>query len=230
MKLEEMGREVSFEDIGVRYRSHQLLSWFLETRDLVDAEVRPRIIEGGVHATEDIETGDGPWALIIEGELVTSGDLSFKTGDYATSTLIVTGHVRARNVFYGQSARVAIDRDLVASGVVIGTWGSDGAVLGASGTLTARAVLLDAHTSISANAGGSHSVPEGFRTLIVGANGWREFKPDILNEPGHYAHTFVPEVLRNGVLDLSLARAHAKRGGTPFLPEVEQALRAKKGL
>jgi hypothetical protein len=100
MKLDELGHETSFEDIATRYRSHDLRSWFLETRDLVQTEVRPRIIEGGVDVTHDLDTSDGPWAIIIDGDLVTTGDLSSTTDDYATSTLIVTGQLRARNVFY----------------------------------------------------------------------------------------------------------------------------------
>ncbi|MFP2909467.1 hypothetical protein ACLESD_31375 [Pyxidicoccus sp. 3LFB2] len=231
MRLDELGREVSFEELATRFRGHDLWSWFLENRDLVEAEVRPRLIEGGLDTSEDVETGEGPWALILDGDLVTTGDITFRTGDYATSTVIVTGHLRARNIRYGGSARVAVDRDLTASGVIVGSWGTDGAVLGVSGTLTARAVLLDSHTPIWANAGGPRSVPEAFRTLIVGGRGWQEFVPDVeFGALEQHEQTFMPEVLKNGVLDVQQALEHARRGGGPFLPEAEQALRAKKGL
>lgn len=231
MRLDELGREVTFADLAARYRGHDLLSWFLENRVLVSAEVRPRLIEGSVDVAHDLETGEGPWALILDGDLVTTGDLTFRTGDYATSTLIVTGNVRARNIQYGGSARVAVDRDLTASGIITGAWGTDGAVLGVGGTLTARAVLLDPHTPIWANAGGPRSVPEAFRTLIVGGRGWQEFTPDLDSDDiENHPRTFVPEVLNRGVLDHQRAREHAVRGGSPFLPDVEQALRAKKGL
>ncbi|WNG28051.1 polymer-forming cytoskeletal protein [Cystobacter fuscus] len=231
MMLDEMGREVSFEDISARYRGHESLNWFLETRDLNDEEPRPRIIEGGLDVTHELRTSDGPWALIIDGDLVTTGDLVFMTEGAGTCALIVTGNVRARNISYGGSARVAVDGDITASGIITGSWGSDGAVLGTSGVLTARALLLDPHTPIWANAGGPRSVPEAFRTLIVGGTGWQEFVPDIdADMPENGEQTFVPEVLKNGMLDLYLARKHAERGGSPFLPEVERSLRAKKGL
>ncbi|RKH57329.1 hypothetical protein [Corallococcus llansteffanensis] len=231
MRLDEQGREVSFEELAERYRGHDLWAWFLENRTLVDTEVRPRLIEGDLHISEDVETGEGPWALIVDGDLVTTGDVILTTGDYATSTLLVTGHLRARNLEYATSARVAVDRDLTASGVIVGTWGTDGAMLGVGGTLTARAVLLDSHTPIWANAGGPRSVPEAFRTLIVGGRGWQEFKPDLdTNDIERHEQTFVPEVLKRGVLDHAKALAHAQRGGSPFLPEVERALREKKGL
>lgn len=231
MKLDELGREVTFEELSERFRRHDLWDWFLETRTLVSMEVRPRLIEGSIHTSEDVETGEGPWALILDGDLVTTGDVILTTGDYATSTLIVTGHLRARNLEYGGSARAEVDRDLTVSGVIIGTWGTDGAMLGVGGTLTARAVLLDSHTPIWAKAGGPRSVPEAFRTLIVGGKGWREFEPDIVSDDiERHEQTFVPEVLEGRVLDHAKALAHAQRGGSPFLPEVERALRAKKGL
>ncbi|RKH42708.1 hypothetical protein [Corallococcus sicarius] len=231
MRLDEQGREVSFEELSERYRGHELWAWFLETRTLVDTEVRPRLIEGGLDTSEDVETGDGPWALIVEGDLVTTGDVLLSTGDYASSTLLVTGHLRARSLKYATSARVVVDRDLTASGVIVGTWGTDGAVLGVGGTLTARAVLLDSHTPLWANAGGPRSVPEAFRTLIVGGRGWQEFTPDLeCDDIERHEQTYVPEVLRAGVLDHARALAHARHGGSPFLPEVERALREKKGL
>ncbi|NMO14196.1 hypothetical protein HPC49_49455 [Pyxidicoccus fallax] len=231
MRLDELGREMTFEELAERYRGHDQWSWFLETRALVTAEVRPRLVEGSVITTENLETGDGPWALIIDGDLVTTGDIVFRTGDYATSALLVMGHLRARNLEYSGSARVVVDRDLTASGVIVGSWGVDGAVLGVSGTLTALAVLLDPHTPIWANAGGPRSVPEAYRTLIVGGRGWQEFTPDIDSDDlERHEQLFVPEVLERGILDRSKAMERAERGASPFLPEVEQALRAKKGL
>jgi hypothetical protein len=231
MVLDEQGHETTFEALAKRFGRHALWKWFHETKDLVSSEVNVRLIEGGITTTEDVETGDGPWAIIIDGDLVTTGDIIFRTGDYATSTVIVTGHLRARNLKYGGSARVAVDRDLTASGIVVGTWGTDGAELGVEGTLTARVVVLDPHTPIWANAGTPRSVPEAFRTLVVGGRGWREFQPDInVDDIDAHPRTFVPEVLKNGVLDAWKALEHAQRGGSPFLPEVEQALRAQKGL
>ncbi|WP_342378314.1 hypothetical protein NVS55_03005 [Myxococcus stipitatus] len=229
--LDSMGREVSYEELAERLKGHELLRWLMDNRTLVDEEPQPRLIEGSVEVTHDLVTGDGPWLLVILGDLVTTGDLRFRTDDYATSSLLVTGSLRARNVRYGGSARVAVDKDLVASGVIVGTGGDSEANLGVSGTLTARAVLLDAHTSIWATAGGPRSVPEGFRTLVVGGRGWREFPLDFdIDELSLHAQTFVPEVLTRGLLDTDKALAHARTGGSPFLPDVERRLKEKRGL
>ncbi|AGC41922.1 hypothetical protein MYSTI_00572 [Myxococcus stipitatus DSM 14675] len=229
--LDSMGREVSYEELAERLRGHDLLAWLMDNRTLVSTEPQPRLIEGSVEVTHDLETGDGPWLLVILGDLVTTGDLRFGTDDYATSSLLVTGSLRARNVEYGGSARVAVDQDVVVSGVIVGSNGDSEANLGTSGTLTARAVLLDSHTSIWAKAGSPRSVPEGFRTLIVGGKGWREFTPDVdVGDIELHEATFIPEVLHRGMLDTDKALAHARTGASPFLPDVERRLREKRGL
>ncbi|MCP3064772.1 hypothetical protein LXT21_38975 [Myxococcus sp. K38C18041901] len=230
-RLDAMGREVSFEELAERFRGHELLSWLMGNRTLVDEEPRPRLIEGSLHVDHDLETGSGPWVLVIDGDLVTTGDVKFTTGDYATSSLLVTGQLRARNVRYMSSARVAVDGDLVASGVVVGTGGDSEANLGTSGTLTALAVLLDAHTSIWATGGGKSSIQEAFRTLIVGGRAWQEFTQDVdVSALKLHEATFVPEVLDVDILDVDKAMVRARAGLGPFLPEVERALKAKRGL
>ncbi|GEN07519.1 hypothetical protein SAMN05443572_101466 [Myxococcus fulvus] len=129
------------------------------------------------------------------------------------------------------SARVAVDGDLVASGVIVGTGGDSEANLGTRGTLTALAVLLNAHTSIWANGGGPDSIQEAFRTLIVGGRAWQEFKQDVdVDDLDIHEATFVPEVLDDGILDVDKAMERARAGLGPFLPEVERALKAKRGL
>ncbi|QSQ11413.1 hypothetical protein [Myxococcus landrumensis] len=229
--LDSMGREVSYEELAQRLRGHELLPWLMDNRTLVSTEPRPRLIEGHVEVTHDLETGDGPWLLVILGDLVTTGDLRFRTGDYATSSLLVTGSLRARNIEYGGSARVAVDQDVVASGIIVGSNGDSEANLGTSGTLTARTVLLDSHTSIWAKAGSPRSVSEGFRTLIVGGRGWQEFTPDVdVGEIDLHEAMFVPEVLHRGMLDTDKALASARAGASPFLPEVERKLKEQRGL
>jgi hypothetical protein len=229
--LDGMGREVSFEELADRFKGHDMRDWLLENRTLVSAEPRPRLIEGGLHVDHDLMTGDGPWVLVIDGDLVTTGDLVCTTDDYAVSTLFITGQLQARNIRFESSARVSVDGDVVASGVIVGTGGDSEASLGTSSTLTARAVVLDSNTAIWAKAGKPRSVPEAYRALIVGGKGWQSFTPDVdVGDPSHHPQTFVPEVIRGGGLDAHKTWSHVRTGGGPFLPEVEQALRQKKGL
>lgn len=170
-RLEELGEPTTYEELSARHAGAPWLRWFLETRTLVTHEPEPRLLRGDLRLTRDLRSGDGPWAMILEGDLETSGDLDFTTGDYAVSTLIVLGDVRARNVSFSSSARVSITGNLLASGIITGSGGDSGACLGTDQLLTARAVLLDEHTSISAADGA------GFRALLVGARGWQEFNP-----------------------------------------------------
>ncbi|MCK8499079.1 hypothetical protein [Myxococcus fulvus] len=229
--LDGMGREVSFEELAERFKGHDMRDWLLENRTLVSEEPRPRLLEGGLHVDHDLMTGDGPWVLVIDGDLVTSGDLVCTTDDYAVSTLFITGQLQARNIRFESSARVSVDGDVVASGVIVGTGGDSEASLGTSSTLTARAVVLDSNTAIWAKAGKPRSVPEAYRALIVGGKGWQSFTPDVdVGDPSHHPQTFVPEVIRGGVLDAHKTWSHVRTGSGPFLPEVEQALRQKKGL
>lgn len=223
-RLEELGQPTTFEQLSARHAAAPWLRWFLENRTLVSEEPTPRLLQGDLRLARDLKSGEGPWVMILEGDLETSGDLDFTTGDYAVSTLIVLGDVRARNVSFSSSARVSITGNLFASGLVIGTNGDSSACLGTAKTLTARAVLLDEHTSISADSGA------GFRTLLAGARGWQEFEPDVVLDPETNEAFFHPEVLRQGSLDHGLALEHARRGVGPFLPEVERELRRKKGL
>ncbi|WP_426748323.1 hypothetical protein VZQ01_16450 [Myxococcus faecalis] len=229
--LDGMGREVSFEELAERFKGHDMRDWLLENRTLVSEEPRPRLLEGGLHVDHDLTTGDGPWVLVIDGDLVTTGDLVCTTDDYAVSTLFITGQLQARNIRFESSARVSVDGDVVASGVIVGTGGDSEASLGTSSTLTARAVVLDSNTAIWAKAGKPRSEPEAYRALIVGGKGWQSFTPDVdVGDPSHHPQTFVPEVIRGGVLDAYKTWSHVRTGGGPFLPEVEQALRHKKGL
>ena len=52
----------------------------------------------------------------------------------------------------------------------------------------------------------------------------------MLDDLERNAEHFHPDVLHDDRLDHGLALEHARRGGSPFLPEVERALRAGKGL
>lgn len=220
-RLEELGRPTSFDELSARHAGATWLPWLRETPSLIDLPISPVLVEGGLRHVGDLETGEGPWVVVVDGDLELDGDLHLSTGDYRCSMLLVTGSLRCRNLSYSGSARVGVERDLHASGLVLGSNGDSNACLGAAGSLTARAVLLDDHTSISAGT---------FHTLIVGAPGWQEFRPDLRDDFEQNATHFHPDVLYEGSLDHDLALARARTGAGPFLPEVERALREKKQL
>lgn len=227
-QIDVLGEKTTFEEVTRRFAGASWLASFLETEQLNDPEtngvVVPRIVSASLRFDDTLESGPGPWAVIVVGDLETRGDLVCTTDDYLTSTLIVTGDVRARNVRYASSARVGIEGDLVVGGglgIVSGTYGDGGAVLWAR-SCEAALVLLDDNTSISAD--------RCRRTLVCGSTGWREFTPDIHGIETFDA-VFEPAAFdARGNLDPERAMALSNEGRSALRPEVEDRLRGSKGL
>ncbi|WP_225888420.1 hypothetical protein [Myxococcus xanthus] len=228
IQVDELGEETTFAEVARRFAGASWLASFLETEQLNDPEtngiVVPRIVNAGLRLDDTLKSGPGPWAVIIDGDLETSGDLVCTTDDYLTSTLIVTGNVRARNVRFAASARVGIEGDLVVGsglGIVSGTWGDGGAVLWAR-SCEAALVLLDDNTSIDAD--------RCRRTLVCGSTSWGEFTPDI-HDYATFEEMFEPAAFdERGDLDSGRVMALANEGRSALRPEVENRLRGSKGL
>ncbi|MFP2961547.1 hypothetical protein ACLEPN_28000 [Myxococcus sp. 1LA] len=228
IQVDALGEETTFAEIARRFAGASWLASFLETEPLNDPEtngiVVPRIVNASLRFDDTLKSGPGPWAVIVDGDLETSGDLVCRTDDYLVSTLIVTGDVRARNVRFASSARVGIEGDLVVGGglgVVSGTWGDGGAVLWAR-SCEAGLVLLDGNTSIDAD--------RLRRTLVCGSTGWREFQPDI-HDHATFKELFEPDAFEeHGNLDPERAMTLANAGRSALRPEVENRLRGSKGL
>src|SRR4051794_38588908 len=107
MNLEDLGRETTLAHLQERYGHHRDWKWLAETtihNDEAQTPVRCWLIDGGISVQESLQTGEGPWVIVVDGDLETTGDLIFRTGTYLTSTILVLGHVRARHVFYRNSA------------------------------------------------------------------------------------------------------------------------------
>lgn len=206
--------------LASRFQSASWWTWFHETETTNDESPNVRLVQGSLCLDTSLELRDDPWACIVDGDLELRGDLLCETPESRTSTLIITGSLRARNVVFGSSARISVKGDTTLSGFVHGIWGDGGAEFGTTGTLDARGVLLDSHTPISAGR---------FATLILGGTGWRAFKPDFLD--GN-ADVFVPEVLDRGgpFVDFHRAEQWIREGRSVFLPEREAEWRARKGL
>ncbi len=232
MRLDLRGEESSFAAISERFADHRDLALFLETASQNDpatnGEVSVRLLRESLRSNEDLVTDQGPWAVFIDGDLETSADLICSTGEYrVSSTLVVTGTVRARNLHFHTSARVVIGRDLVVENLVVGAGGDSGALLGA-GTIDARLVVLDSNTCISAH--------HDLRAIVIGGRGWQEFVPDISDAFDHH-----PSIFDSGVFRADLGKipsigklvkvAWDQRAAGPLLaPDIELGLRAAKGL
>jgi hypothetical protein len=218
--FDELGEPSSMDALASRFRSASWWAWFHETETTNDEPLNVRLVDGPLHLDGSLELQDEPWAYIVDGSLELQGDLLCRTPDSRTSTLIITGSLRARNVVYGSSARVSVCGDTTLTGFVHGMWGDGGAVFGTHGTLDARGVLLDSNTPILAGR---------FATLILGGGGWHGFTPDFRNGE---SDVFVPEVLDRGgpFVDFYRAETWIREGHSVFIPEREAEWRARKGL
>ena len=222
--IDEHGRASSFAEIATRHAEQPWLGWFLETDGLNDRDVvgpwQPRLLEGPLHLARDLVSGPGPWALVIEGDLISSGAVELSTDDYRVSSLVVLGDLRAPSLQVSGSARLQVEGAVVVDGVVSARNGDSGAALSVAGELRARVVLLDEHTC--AAAGG------GIRAIVVGSPAWPGLAPDVCPDPDHNAEIFVDDVLRDGALDFDAVRELVRGGASPFLPGIEASLQARR--
>jgi hypothetical protein len=217
MVLDELGGTVvPFSEVAKLFPGE---AW-LEMRELMnDGDETPtRVVEGGARV-EGLVAGDGPWALVVHGDLHATGDLDFSTTDYAVSTLVVCGNVTARNLYFSNGDNCFITGDLTCTGVVVGQHGDESARLVVEGRLEARALMVDHVTGVEA---------EELDALVCSAEGWG-LPLDLDQGADSHRELLHPETLdEDGRVDVSAVWAHASAGGELFLPGVEATLRERR--
>ncbi|QRN99512.1 hypothetical protein JRI60_11040 [Archangium violaceum] len=222
-RLEDLGRATTFAELHSRLHLHR---WEAELHEFERPNGPPsctvRIIDGGVDGSGDIDTGDGPYVVLVDGPLKSPGHLNLWTDDYRPGLVIVRGDLQARTLSFGNGARVFVEGSVFVDDCLFGQYGDRNAVLSATGELRARASFLGAHAYIYAD-GGVRSL------LYAPRGGWETLDPDIENEGvGDGADFFDPAVLdRYGDLDFQLAIQAAREGRPLFLPGVEERFPAR---
>ncbi|RKH29150.1 hypothetical protein D7X12_39800 [Corallococcus sicarius] len=223
-RLDDLGRETTFEELHSRLHLHP------REAELRDFEPRPngppparlRIIDGGIDGSGDTDTGKGPYVVLVDGPLKTSGHLDLWTYEYLPGLVIVRGDLQARTLSFGNGARVFVEGSVFVDDWLFGRYGDHNAVLSAKGELRARASFLDVHTFLYADG--------GVRSLLYASRaGWETLEPDIANEgEGDGKDFFDPAVLdRYGDLDFKRAIQAAREGRPLFLPGVEERFPAR---
>src|SRR5262249_56773330 len=89
----------------------------------------PRLVHGDVRGDE-LETRLGPWSILVHGDVI-ADKIELWAGRDRSSTLVVTGTVRAGCLRYRGPANVAVVGDVMIDHVIVGNAGA---------TLHARAI------------------------------------------------------------------------------------------
>jgi hypothetical protein len=211
-KLDTLGGTIlTADDVRERYRGAE----WLEVLEYGNDPPPIRVI-GTTVQVDTLAPGRKPWALIVEGDLVATGDLDFSTGDYAVSLLVVRGSLRARHLRFTNGANCIIEGDCDVDGVIVGRYGDESARLAVGRRLRARALLLDHVTGCDATS---------IDAVVMSSPGWG--LPMDIEDDGH-ADVFVPAALDDGEFSAHRAWAVATGGQDVFLPEAHARLRAAR--
>ncbi|MFI2720764.1 hypothetical protein ACH5AI_31255 [Streptomyces collinus] len=222
MRLEEQGRSSSVPEILERLPDREW-SWALEEFEFWNEPPTVRLHPSGCSTREPVETGDGPFFVVVDGDLTTSGPCELWTQEYTPGVVVVTGDLNASVLSFGNNTRAFVKGDVRVTGACVGQYGDHNAMLDIDGELSARALLMDPYTSARAGA--------GVRALIYGGD-WDHLRPDIVNDGvGDDSRFFRPELLRHTEtgprLSLSTALRVAYEGEDLFLPGVEERFPAR---
>jgi hypothetical protein len=186
--------------------------WVLDT---IANDTPVQFHEGGL-AVEALALHEGPWIVIVHGDLHATGDIVLETGDYKCSLLVVFGSVRARSFRFMQGASCVVVHDLVVDDCVLGRYGDESATLEVGGRLQARALLLDHVTGVTAGT---------LDAVVCSARGW-QLPLDIDYQGEDHGNWFVPAVLRDdGRIDMAKIWHHS---GDVFRPNAIAQLRARR--
>jgi hypothetical protein len=209
--LDDLGaRMMSADDVRALFPGE----WWHDFFDQMNDVPPVHFIEGSL-SVDDLDAGDGPWALIVHGDVHATGNLDFGTSDYKVSALVVFGSVHARNFRFTNGANCYVVHDLIARDFVFGRYGDESARLAVGGLLKARAVLLDHVTGVDA---------AELDAIVCATEGWQ--LPLDIDYYADVSDLFVSDVIDvDGRIDLFRAWTVAARGEAVFAPGAEERLR-----
>jgi hypothetical protein len=226
MRLDRAGDASTLTELLARFAGP--LPWFRNELTFLeddgqDAEAERagsvRLYPGGLSTDELVETGDGPFVVVVDGDLVTPDVVRLGTDDYVPGLVVVTGDVRAGTLWFECGARVIVEGSAVITQACFGTWGDRNALLDVRGELEAPLLALDGHTPVFAQ--------RGIRSVICNGLGWwKTLEPDILlsREAPDLDRFFRPDVLSDPrTLDFHRAFDAARAAAPLLLPGVEQS-------
>jgi hypothetical protein len=184
-----------------------------------DAAGTVRWYEGGLTSSEAIETGDGPYVVVVDGDLLTPGHADLETLGGIPARVIVTGSLHAGSLSFGGGGRVVVEGAAGIERVCAGMRSDCDGVFDVGGTakpgswiggeLSVPLLALDWRSGIGA-AG-------GFRGLICAQHPVGGVGPDI-KDSGCTDGRFFPSELLGFDGGLHLGKLiEAGRTGAPLL-------------
>lgn len=123
-------------------------------QEFVDAQ-EIRLYEGGLTIAGNLAPEpdlDGvEYNTIVDGDLVVGGDLDWHD-DACGNFVLVTGDLRARNLFASGCPTIVVDGDLELSGGFLGYYGDDGGVLSVTGSVRAPLMIATMYFNLELHA------------------------------------------------------------------------------
>jgi hypothetical protein len=232
VRLDRDGEAATVSDLRDRYSG--AWDWFAgeltnlndggPEADLAEAERidAVRLYPTGLHTGEPIDTGGGPYLVVVDGDLTTSGWIRFTSDDYVPGLVVVSGDVRAQALLF-RGIRVVVLGSVVLSQGCFGWWGDANGMLHADGVVDSPVIAVDIHTAVFSEAG-----LQG--VIFAGRGWWSGLEPDTMDE-----ECFRPEALdADGSLDMDAAFAVAGSGMPVLRPGVAenypQRLRPRRAM
>ncbi|WP_406500071.1 hypothetical protein OG936_36705 [Streptomyces sp. NBC_00846] len=180
-----------------------------------------RLYPSGCTTTQPVWTGNGPYFVVVDGDLTSTAPVELVTCDYTPGPVIVTGSLNAPSLSFANNIRVFVGGDVRVS-ACLGELGDRNAVLAVEGELHARAQILDSYADACA---------DGSIRVLIYANGWEQLRPDIVNDgPGDDSRFFRPELLRHDETGTCLSFPAARPGPRPSFPAALRAAFAGEEL
>jgi hypothetical protein len=220
MRLDKGGEGTTIAELLERFVGR---SWLYELGDLhpeprreAEAAGAVRFYEGGLTTGEPVETGDGPYVVIVDGDLVTPGHVALETDDYLPGRVIVTGSLCAGSLSFANGARVVVEGQADIARVCVGQWGDRDGVFDVHGELSVPLLVLDRNSFVGAG--------KGFRGLIYSCSPVGAVEPDIeSDDPGD--DLFFPAELLDDedFLDLDKLIKAGRDEGPLLLPGIAES-------
>jgi hypothetical protein len=173
-----------------------------------DHEQQIRLYEESLHLVGDLDvvdwTGDGyPYNVVVDGDLTVEGDVTCFCEEGPGFLLLVTGTLRARNLFLNGFPNVVVRGDLIVTHGILGCYGEDGGLLTVAGKVQAQTVVKSWYFNTSF-AGRPQSVVVADRTVASHPTDHTvdlaasALLPDLLRSDGDVDPDRVEQALRHG--------------------------------